>query len=90
MRFGNRLSSFTNVVFVVRSQQEIPITVSSWLYVVEKILKMASQPLKDAVTKVKRDRDPQIALNSCYVLSKLVAELSAEAMGINVRAKTLC
>lgn len=57
----------------------------SWLYIVEKILQMASQPVKEALLGIRNKHDSQIALNSCHILSKLVAELSAEAMGINVR-----
>lgn len=45
---------------------------------------MAVQPVKDALQGICNEHDSQIAFNSCHILSKLVAELSAEAMGINV------
>lgn len=46
---------------------------------------MSSKPLKDSLRGIPNEHDPKIAHNSCHILSKLVAELSAEAMGINVR-----
>lgn len=50
---------------------------------------MASQPLEDILRGVQKERDLKIAYNSCHILSKLVAELSAEAMGINVNLFSL-
>lgn len=73
-----------SVLIILVFQREIPVTVCSWFFIVEKILEMASQPLRDILRGAQKERDSKIAYNSCHILSKLVAELSAEAMGINV------
>lgn len=69
---------------ITRTQTEIPISTCSWLDIVDKLLEMACKPSKDSLHGVQNEHDTNIALHSCQVLSKLVAELSAEAMGINV------
>ena len=55
-----------------------------------KLLEMASKPVEEALHGVKNYHDSKIALNSCQILSKLVAELSADAMGINVSILVSC
>ncbi|XP_065222944.1 E3 ubiquitin-protein ligase MYCBP2 isoform X3 [Planococcus citri] len=71
-------------VMMKRTEGEIMIDISSWLYVMGKLLEMASKPVEEALHGVKNYHHSKIALNSCQILSKLVAELSADAMGINV------